>query len=62
MPSNEEKLDDLFKVESGMSAKSLDFITSLDNQRDDGVGSIHVTERQQEWLDDLWKRYCNNGQ
>jgi len=47
----ESMLDDLLNVESGLTGKDMDFIESLDKQRDQILSGKQIN-----WLEDLTER------
>jgi hypothetical protein len=49
----EEELDALLDVETGLSGGAIDFLDSLDNDR-----TLELTEKQADWLDDLYDKHC----
>jgi hypothetical protein len=48
-----EVLDDLLKVEGGLSGKEIDFIEDMDSKR-----YLDWTEKQIDWLDRIYGRVC----
>lgn len=48
-------LDALNDADAGLRPKDIDFLESIANDVDSGV---ELTEKQYEWLEDLYYRHC----
>jgi len=46
----------LLEAERGLSAREVEFIESLDEDKRDR----DLTERQRDWLEAIWDRVCNS--